>query len=253
MGKTTATTIATADHVQVLPAQLVDSVAQLDDSGANTAERYDWQAAMAASDGLALYFDAMGDDGRVRLDSQDEVLCEWHEDYVLKRKDSVVLVSASTGIRELAPTPPGRAVPDACAPADRHGRDVHAGAVAAPIQGSGRAGHCAQGRAGRSGNGTHLPAQGSRALRDLSAEDAGGDDPGGCLLPLHSPHDGSGLGPARRSRETVNLREERVVQALNGWIGQLFDPDNVDATVAALLDSRWAGATPAGRKWRSVG
>ncbi|MFD0811993.1 recombinase family protein [Amycolatopsis umgeniensis] len=37
--------------------------------------------------------------------------------------------------------------------------------------------------------------------------------------------------------KTVNLRESTVVEALNGWIGWLFAPDNVDQTVAALLDS----------------
>ncbi|WP_233223135.1 recombinase family protein [Amycolatopsis sp. BJA-103] len=37
--------------------------------------------------------------------------------------------------------------------------------------------------------------------------------------------------------KTVNLRESTVVEALNGWIGRLFAPDNVDQTVAALLDS----------------
>ncbi|MBF6240885.1 hypothetical protein IU474_27945 [Nocardia otitidiscaviarum] len=54
------------------------SVPQLDDAGAQTADRYDWQAAMAAADGLALYLDALGDNGRPCPGRDDQVLCEWH-------------------------------------------------------------------------------------------------------------------------------------------------------------------------------
>ncbi|NUT49851.1 MAG: recombinase family protein [Saccharothrix sp.] len=36
----------------------------------------------------------------------------------------------------------------------------------------------------------------------------------------------------------VNLREDVVLTALNGWIGRLFAPENVDATVAELLGSQ---------------
>ena len=53
--------------------------------------------------------------------------------------------------------------------------------------------------------------------------------------------------------KTVNLREMPVVEALNGWIGQLFDRENIDATVAALLDSQAGRRDPAGRKRRSGG
>lgn len=37
---------------------------------------------------------------------------------------------------------------------------------------------------------------------------------------------------------TVNLREADVLEPLNGWIGRLFDRDNVDRTVAALVASQ---------------
>jgi len=74
--------------------ELLGSVPQLDDSGANTADRYDWQAAMAAADGLALYHEGLAEDGRLRPDCQDLVMCEWHEDWVLFSGSSVELVSA---------------------------------------------------------------------------------------------------------------------------------------------------------------
>jgi hypothetical protein len=37
---------------------------------------------------------------------------------------------------------------------------------------------------------------------------------------------------------TVNLREELLLSALNGWIGELFSPENMDATVASLVGSQ---------------
>jgi hypothetical protein len=41
---------------------------------------------------------------------------------------------------------------------------------------------------------------------------------------------------------TVNLREDVMVDALNRWIGRLFDRENLDQTVAQLLGSQPAGA-----------
>src|SRR4051812_27874063 len=73
--------------------ELVGLVPQLDDSGANTADRYYWQAAMAAADGLSLYLEALGNDGRLRPDCDDQVLCEWQEDWVLFAGNRVELVS----------------------------------------------------------------------------------------------------------------------------------------------------------------
>ncbi|WP_414637411.1 recombinase family protein [Amycolatopsis sp.] len=48
--------------------------------------------------------------------------------------------------------------------------------------------------------------------------------------------------------KTVNLREDVVVEALNGWIGLLFDRDNVDRTVAALVESQGDGGAGAGAR-----
>lgn len=48
---------------------------------------------MAAADGLALYREGLGDDGRLRHDCQDRVLCEWQEDWVLFSGGKVELVS----------------------------------------------------------------------------------------------------------------------------------------------------------------
>ena len=48
---------------------------------------------------------------------------------------------------------------------------------------------------------------------------------------------------------TVNLRETDVLEPLNSWIGRLFDRDNVDQTVAALVASQDdPGRAPARRE-----
>ncbi|GAA4181172.1 hypothetical protein GCM10022252_05110 [Streptosporangium oxazolinicum] len=74
-------------------AELVSSVIPADDDGAPTADRYDWQAAMAAADGLRLYQDGLGDDGRLRPECEDWILCEWQEDWILISGEIVELVS----------------------------------------------------------------------------------------------------------------------------------------------------------------
>jgi hypothetical protein len=41
--------------------------------------------------------------------------------------------------------------------------------------------------------------------------------------------------------KTVNLREDLVVESINGWIGRLFAAENVDQTVAELVGSQGSG------------
>ena len=47
---------------------------------------------------------------------------------------------------------------------------------------------------------------------------------------------------------TVNLREEVVLEPLNGWIGRLFDRTNIDDTVTSLVSSQGGGAEPGMRR-----
>lgn len=70
------------------------TVPQPDDAGANTLDRYDWQASMAAADGLQLYLDALGPDKRLRSDDSRRILCEYQEDWVALDGDLAELVSA---------------------------------------------------------------------------------------------------------------------------------------------------------------
>ncbi|GEA84818.1 MULTISPECIES: dsDNA nuclease domain-containing protein [Cellulomonas] len=61
-----------------------------DDAGADTADRYDWQALTAAVDALSMILGAK----RAGRSIEDVlVVCEYHEDYVLCDGDSVLLVS----------------------------------------------------------------------------------------------------------------------------------------------------------------
>jgi hypothetical protein len=73
-------------------AQIVLATSPADDAGAETADRYDWQAAMAAADGLALYHDALSE-GKLRADVGARIVCEHHEDWVVIQGDDAELVS----------------------------------------------------------------------------------------------------------------------------------------------------------------
>lgn len=75
-------------------AELAVVTAPPDDAGARTADAYDWQAAMAAADGLALYFHAIDDDGRLIAPYARRLICEHHEDWIVLQGDEAELVSA---------------------------------------------------------------------------------------------------------------------------------------------------------------
>ncbi len=77
-----------------MPAEILKSTPPPDDAGASTADRYDWQAAMATADVLALYLDCLEADGTVRAAAGFEVICEHHEDWALSDADVAEIVSA---------------------------------------------------------------------------------------------------------------------------------------------------------------
>lgn len=72
--------------------ELVVSTLQPDDSGAETADRYDWQAAMAAAHGLRLLYDALSN-GPLSEAPFCRIICELHEDWVVCVDDDAELVS----------------------------------------------------------------------------------------------------------------------------------------------------------------
>jgi DNA invertase Pin-like site-specific DNA recombinase len=45
---------------------------------------------------------------------------------------------------------------------------------------------------------------------------------------------------------TVNLREDQVIELINGWIGGLFAPENLDETVATLVGDQSGVTAPGG-------
>lgn len=74
--------------------ELFWKVPQPDDAGAQTADRFDWQAAMATSDGLALYEKALDSNGHLPEDNDCRIVCERHEDWAVAIGDAIELVSA---------------------------------------------------------------------------------------------------------------------------------------------------------------
>lgn len=88
-----------------------------------------------------------------------------------------------------------------------------------------------------------------RQRRSLLKRDRSDHSPARHLLPLHGAYSRPGSAAWADHPRRVNLREADVLEPLNGWIGRLFDRDNVDRTVAALVASQdGAGRTPAGRE-----
>ncbi|MFT0761780.1 hypothetical protein VRY54_01765 [Actinomyces sp. F1_1611] len=65
-----------------------------DDAGAQTADRYEWQVAMAAADGLAMYKQYHDGNFHDFDPSQMRVICEYHEDWIIQIGEEVELVSA---------------------------------------------------------------------------------------------------------------------------------------------------------------
>lgn len=82
---------ATADAAEL--GSVLKSTQPPDDSGAETADRYEWQAVMAAADVLSLYFRCLDEDGALIEGAQFEVLCEHHEDWSILETDGAELVS----------------------------------------------------------------------------------------------------------------------------------------------------------------
>jgi hypothetical protein len=91
----------------------------------------------------------------------------------------------------------------------------------------------ARGRSRWAGYGERLGTARADAVRSVQSQYAGRDCATDHLLPLHGADAALADQPA-----TVNLREDAVLKALNGWIQGLFTRENVDQTVAALMASQ---------------
>ena len=72
--------------------QAVLSAEPEDDAGAETADRYEWQAAMAAADALSLYRESI-ENGRSAVANDAGIICEHHEDWVVVVAGEAELVS----------------------------------------------------------------------------------------------------------------------------------------------------------------
>jgi hypothetical protein len=80
-----------ADGVEESAGDLLSTV-PLEDSGAQTLDRYEWQVAMATADLLAAYTSWLESGRPAGFDFL--MVCEWHEDWVLSSGPTAELVSA---------------------------------------------------------------------------------------------------------------------------------------------------------------
>ena len=76
------------------PAQILVATPQPDDAGAETNDRYDWQAALATVHILSAYFDLLGGGQVVPNDAALELICEHHEDWAITDGHDAEIVSA---------------------------------------------------------------------------------------------------------------------------------------------------------------
>ncbi len=74
--------------------QTLLALPQADDAGAQTADRYDWQAAMAAADGLALHLLWQNNHFAGQDPDELKIICELHEDWIVQMGTEAELVSA---------------------------------------------------------------------------------------------------------------------------------------------------------------
>src|SRR5262249_15137002 len=93
-------------------------------------------------------------------------------------------------------------------------------------------------RAQRAAHETDLPVPRTHPVRGVRSED--GSQPPGArdVLPVPGAHLAPGSPVLASHPPAVYLREDPIKDAVNGWIGGLFDPANIDATVAALVASQ---------------
>ncbi|WP_406442741.1 hypothetical protein OHB00_41135 [Streptomyces sp. NBC_00631] len=74
--------------------ELFWTVPQPDDAGAQTADLFDWQAAMATAEWLSLYETALDSDDLLAADNTCRIVRERHEDWAVVVGDDGELVSA---------------------------------------------------------------------------------------------------------------------------------------------------------------
>jgi hypothetical protein len=86
--------VSAGEPIAMTAADFVMQSKPPDDAGATTADNFDWQAAMAAADGLALYLQALDDDGNLGSSEDCSIICEHQEDWVTIQSETAELVSA---------------------------------------------------------------------------------------------------------------------------------------------------------------
>jgi hypothetical protein len=76
------------------PAEILRATPAPDDAGAETADRYEWQAMMATADALSVYFRALDEHGNLVRGFDFTLICEHHEDWAILNGSTSEIVSA---------------------------------------------------------------------------------------------------------------------------------------------------------------
>ena len=141
-----------------------------------------------------------------------------------------------TRFRRAAPT--GWCALGGCALRDRGRGHLHSGAVVPPIPGGGWARGSSSVGAGAGTGETAVPVAWVRPVRVLPAQDGGHAQDGRtyyrCVARTLAP----GAPALAEHPKNVYLPERAVLGPLNAWVGELFDRENIDQTVAALIASQ---------------
>lgn len=74
------------------PVEVLRDTPAPENAGADTADRYEWQAMMATAEVLAAYFEALDEVGAF-VDDSFTIVCEHHEDWVLVQGNTTEIVS----------------------------------------------------------------------------------------------------------------------------------------------------------------
>jgi hypothetical protein len=85
------------------PEEILRSTPTSDDAGAETADRYEWQAMMATADIISLYFESLDDARALAVGAGFSVLCEHHEDWSVISSGSTEIVSGKHREASLGP------------------------------------------------------------------------------------------------------------------------------------------------------
>ncbi|MGL5827877.1 MAG: hypothetical protein ACRCYU_24185 [Nocardioides sp.] len=102
----------TARADEPTPEEILRTTLPPDDAGAETADRYEWQAMMATADILGIYFESVDEAGTLKDGAGFSVLCEHHEDWSVASNGMTEIISGKHREASIGPLSTFRQVLD---------------------------------------------------------------------------------------------------------------------------------------------